>query len=558
MTGRLFQFMDFDAKDFTTIYPDITPGIGGVWFARWDQWNPNQGEYNVALVRKWLVAESKNKLKDGSPKPLICFILTHTAPDGTNAQGVDYSPGWVKAACPSLTATAANGTTATMPRYNDTRWWGYLTEAVRAFALETDGQAQIAYVGIGHGCDGELWAMKAPWNNKLPGGTERTFGEQTVKLLDVYKQAYTRTPLVVRATPGSGRKLFVQEGIARGIGYHFCGMQAAAQNAHGWGNEYGTWDGLVDAKAADCPALAETTFGMGNESFAYWSILGMLGMHVDAMDVHPEWLSKVSPDVWNFAIRHMGVTAETTPGAWCVLRDYDSSYPPVQWTGSNGVISGQSDWEGDFEFFMARTSSDSTAKRVENVGPSDAPESRQCRLVTSAEFAIDDGVTPPPYELSIRWLNEAGAALRVEHGAYAQEIISDGSGVWQTAHMKLTARQFKVTSSGAHIHMLYASPIEEQPEPPGPPEPGPELDTDALWTAVQGCQEDVDEALRAAYQAHLAVGNACQHITAAIKALEDAVAEMDNAQARAQTAIDRCDAASEHLAEMRETLEAAE
>jgi len=121
--------------------------------------------------------------------------------------------------------------------------------------------------------------------------------------------------------------------------------------------------------------------------------------------------------------------------------------------------------------------------------------------------------------------------------------------------MKLSARQFKITSTGAHIHMLYASPIEEQPEPP---EPEPGLDVDALWTAIQGCQKDVDEALRGAYQAHLAVGNACQHVTAAAKALEDAVAEMDQAQKQAQEAMNRCDEASNHLAEMQAVLEAAE
>ena len=82
-----------------------------------------------------------------------------------------------------------------------------------------------------------------------------------------------------------------------------------------------------------------------------------------------------------------------------------------------------------------------------------------------------------------------------------QEIISDGTGTWQTAKMQLEHAAVQGDERGAHIHMLYASPIEEQPEPPEP-EPEPDLDTDALWTA-EGCQEDVDGA-RGAYQAHLA------------------------------------------------------
>lgn len=516
----LLQFMDFEAKDFTTIYPDIKPGIGGVWFARWDQWEPNQGQYNVNLVRNWLAAESKNRLQDGSPKPLICFLLVHTAPDNEDAQGVDYSPAWVKAVCPSLTATASNGTTALMPAYNNLQWWGYLSNAVKAFALETDGKAQIICVSIGHGCDGELWPMKSPWNAKLPSGVEKVFGEQTIKLLDVYRQAYSKTPLAVRATPGSGRKAFVQAAIARNIGYHFCGMQVAAQNAHGWGNEYGTMDGLRDAHAAGLPALAETTFGMGNQEAAYWSILGMLALKVDAMDVHPEWLSKVLAGFWTWAIQHMGKSADKAPTAWIALRDYDSKYAPIQWTGSNGVVSGQSDWPGDYDYYLKRTSPDSDAPRYEDVGPADAPESRQCRRVTEAMFKVNPDFPGPPYRLSVTWLQEPGKVLSVN----GVPVSNSGNGLWMVCSMTLDDRQFTLTGNGAAVHMLIITPTAE-PEPPEPPDQ--DVDAEAILAAADLAREAIESAAEAVERASEAVGVASSQISVAATALQEAVNQQD-------------------------------
>ncbi|MFA5054479.1 MAG: hypothetical protein WC565_10490, partial [Parcubacteria group bacterium] len=434
----LLQFMDFKATDFTTTYPDIKPGVGGVWHLRWDQFNPAQGQFDVSIIERWLAAEAKNKLHDGTAKPLIAMLLVHTAPDEKDTQGVDYSPGWVQAIAPSLLATAANGTAAKMPAYNSALWWIYLTEAVKALGAALDGRPQVIYVAIGHGCDAELWAMKSPWNAKMPSGVERTFGVETVRLLDTYKVAFPTTPLLVRATPGSGRKTFTMEAIKRGIGVQMCGMQVAAQNAHGWGNEFGTWDMLKAAKAAGVPAVAESTFGMGSGEAKHWAILGMLGMRVDAIDVHPPWLEDVPADTWNWAVKHMGCTAETAPDAFIILRDYDTKYPPIQWTGSNGVVSGQSDWPGDFCYYMTRTSPDADAPRFEDIGPSDAPESRQCRRITSATFEISLAAEGP-YDVAIRWLDEPGHWLSVDGGATM--LAGTGSGQWDTLDVTVDARR---------------------------------------------------------------------------------------------------------------------
>lgn len=533
----LFRFMDFEATDLTAQYPEIKPGIGGVWFARWDQFNPNQGEYNGKLIRDWLASEAKNKLQNGRPKPLICFLLTHTAPDGTNAKGMDYTPGWLKSACPSVEVSAGDGTTSIMPAYGNAFWWQCLADAVKAFAAEIDGQEQVAYVDIGHGCDGELWTMKAPWNAGVKSAVERMFALKTVELLDVYKASFLQTPLLVRATPGSGRKTFISEAIKRGIGYHFCGMQPGAQNAHGWGNEYGTWDGLRDAHAAGCPAIAETTFGMGTSSAAYWSIMGMLAMKVDAMDVHPEWLDKVGPEAWNFVIAHMGKMAGTAPSAWCVLRDYASKWKPIQWTASNGVVSGQSDWPGNFEYYMSMDAEDSDTDVVEDIGPADMPEHRQCRRVRQAYFAIDPAFAKPPYEVAVRWYNQAGVALMVAHenrkGVYIEQPLpgAEAEG-WITDAVTVDSRTLGLISdAGAYVHMVYAQPTGE-PEQPPEPEPQPPTDWEGMLAKVDAAMKEASQAReQAAYAgatAHNIVSDATEAEREAVSAEKAAAATVES------------------------------
>lgn len=556
MTGKLYQFMDFKATDFTTVYPDIKPGIGGVWHLRWDQYNPGRGQFDNAIIQRWLDAEAKNLLWDGTPKPLMFMLLVHTAPDGTDAQGVDYSPAWVKAQAPSLIATAADGSTAKMPAYNSAVWWAYLAETVQALGAFCNGQAQIIYVLIGHGCDAELWAMKAPWNAKMSGGVERMFATETVKLFDVYKAAFPTKPLLARATPGSGRKTFTLEAIRRGIGVQMCGAQVKAQNAHGWGNEFGTWDMLAAAHDAGVPAVAETTTGMGSPEARYWTILGMLGMHVDAMDCHPEWFKaeNVDPAIWNMAAEHMGKTATTAPGAFVVLRDYDTSCAPVEWTGSNGIKSGQSDWPGDFEYFMARTSPDSDAKRVEDYGPSDAFESRQSRLVERADFSIDDAFAEPPYEVSIRWLeNRDGQTMTVDDGLARYTVGGIAQDAWTTVPFTVKSRTFTVTSdAGVYIHMLYAKPTSDvDPDV----DPDPELDVAACWAAVDGAQEDIDNARRECYLADCAVGEASASIAEAARALQAAVSQHEEVSKQAVAAMETLDLATGHLADLRAELE---
>lgn len=520
----LLQFLDFEATDFTTVYPDIQPGIGGVWFLRWDAFNPAEGQYNTKPITDWLEAESHNRLQDGTPKPLIMFLMVHSAPKGDI--GADYTPEWVKRMAPTVTVYSARNGAALMPAYNKAIWWQSLAPAVRALGKAIDGHAQIQFQDIGIGCDGETWPMKEPWRAYIPSGTERMFGIELVKLLDVYREAFTQTPLLIRATPGSGRRTFITEAIARGIGYHMCGLQAGAQNYHGWGNEYGTMDGIRDCLAAGLPVAMESTSGLPDRRSMYWALhyaLGIGGPSLKAIDVHPDWFQRLEAEYWNDAAANMGRSAAEAEMAWVVLRDYAPEYAPVQWTGSNGVVSGQSDWQGNFSAFMR---ADGDMPRVVNMGPVDALEYPQCRRVNSGQFSIDDSFAPDAvgFDLRIRWLQEPGATITVDDYSETRMLRSNDSNDWAWESLTIHARSFTI-DGGAAIHAVYASPIYEQPEPPPPP-----VDWTGMTAQIDAAETRIQNAWAYAAEAASNAQAAMDEATAAKAQLEALRGMMEAAQ----------------------------
>jgi hypothetical protein len=194
----------------------------------------------------------------------------------------------------------------------------------------------------------------------------------------------------------------------------------------------------------------------------------------------------------------MGVTAETAPSAFCVLRD--AEYKTIEWTGSNGVRSGQSDWQGDFNFFMRGDYPG--AEIVVGYGPVEAIEHRQCRKVMGERFAIDVGFAAPPYTLKVRALSGPGRGnLSVEYtdGVANQSLSLEASvDAWKTLEFTLTQRNFNLAhSTGAYVHMLEAIPGAIEPPPPPPPPPLPKPD----WVEMLAMIEDIKSRLVIAEQA---------------------------------------------------------
>ena len=143
---------------------------------------------------------------------------------------------------------------------------------------------------------------------------------------------------------------------------------------------------------------------------------------------------------------------------------------------------------------MARISGDDTSPRVEHIGPSDAYESRQCRLVTDATFEIDPAFAEPPYLLSVRWYDQDSRTISIDDGTNEQLIAGTGTQAWTTMTAIIQSRTFSLHSSGAAIHMLKATPWrDEEPEPPEPVDwASLQTQLDEIQIALDGVQGQVN------------------------------------------------------------------
>jgi len=174
-------------------------------------------------------------------------------------------------------------------------------------------------------------------------------------------------------------------------------------------------------------------------------------------------------------------------------------------------------------------SADVVGEAVTKIGPKDSLPYRQSRFVKEAIFFIDPEFAEKATGFKIRfvWYQGSGSSINVN----GRVFMSDGSEAWIASYQDIDGRVVAIDSPGAYLHMVEATPIYEEPESP---EPEPELDTEALWKSVEDCQMAVDGALREVYRAYVAA---------------------NTAKERAQEAINYCDEASTHLAEIRAELE---
>lgn len=463
---------------------DANSPYGAFGFDRWERLNPAQGEYNFGVIDAWL---DKN-----AGKPCAFSIATHLSSMDGWPGFYDATPEWVyDSGRPTMNGrrvgkiVEANGVQAALPYYNDqARWWKALQEFTAAFGARYDRDPRLSVVFFGPGLDMETQPSKAPYGD---GNQAYRFGQLCAEYPKWYKAAFPTKPLFYACAPGQGRLELAYLCGELGIGVKHCGLLPDMDSHEGYGAFVGSWDYMRWAMENDVPRWIESAHWLNSEGM-YWSIPAALHYHPVGVDLHSGWIDAMPAEWLDFLSRHVGVTASTAPSAFTVLRD--AEYDKREWT-QNGAPAGCSGHVGDWQFYLKRTSPDADAPRYEDVGPADAPESRQCRRVVRATFEIDEGFAPPPYRVSVRWLDESGAALSVATDQDAAlNIQGIGSYTWSTAEAIIHRRQFTLTGNGAAIHSLTLEPLEQgtEPEPPEPPQPEPD------WAAMLAELDAIDAA----------------------------------------------------------------
>ena len=497
---------------------DADATYGAYGFDRWERLNPAQGEYNWSIIDAWL---DKN-----AGKPCAFSIATHLSAMEGWPSFYDATPTWVYDGMgrPTMNGrpvgkiVTANGVDAALPYYNDqNRWWSALHEFTLAFGARYDHDERLSAVFFGPGLDMETQPSKAPYGD---GNQGYRFGQLCSEYPKWYKAAFPNKPIFYACAPGQGRLELAKLCGSLGIGVKHNGLQQDMDSWDGYGAFVGSWDYMQWAMDNDVPRWVESAHWLSDENM-YWSIPAALHYHPVGVDLHSGWIEAMPAEQLKFLSDHVGVTAQTAPDAFVVLRD--SEYPKRAWTGSDGKAYGCSGHVGDWNFYLKRTSPDADAPRFEDIGPSDAPESRQCRLIESATFEIELAAEPP-YDVAIRWLDEPGHWLSLDGGATM--LAGTGSGLWDTLDVTVEDRRFTITGDGAAVHMVRAVPVDGGGEPPEPPvDP---VDWDAMLAqiavasdALERCYAELGEAtehINAAEQQRLAASEAVIALKAMIEA----------------------------------------
>ena len=164
---------------------------------------------------------------------------------------------------------------------------------------------------------------KDPWGD---GNTGYRFGQLCTAFIGWLAEAFPTKPVFWSGTTGHGR--FEQAKLAGslGMGVKNCGLLPDMNSHQGYDNFVGAWDYMKWANENGVPTWVETAHWMSKENM-YWAIPACLHYHPVGVDVHSGWFDGMTAEQVGFWQQHVGVTAETAPSAWCVLRDTGVSIP---------------------------------------------------------------------------------------------------------------------------------------------------------------------------------------------------------------------------------------
>jgi hypothetical protein len=495
----IYKMFDYGDEDLAVTHPEWGD-VGSYNFFCWDDLHSGPGAYDFTRIERWLSTLAGMRRPSGAPQSGVLTIINHISGYPGRDGWKDCTPEYVydqwDAANPTKprptmngrkvgSIATENGVPHSIPYYKDTLyWWPAYGQFIAAlgqwYAALPPGWRQILKaVFFAPGLDGEAHDVKG----SVPSPSGNRFGQLCESCIGWWDAAFPSLPLFMVVGPGQGAVNLARLCWQRGIGIKNNGLMNDVDSDKGYswdaeGNPHpleqqlqvGLWDSFRYAASVGQPVWVESAHDL-QESQRVFAHAHALHYVPVGIDLHSTWLAKTAPGNLDFLRAHMNHGPATAPSAWCVLRDME--YPLVTWPGSqDGLRRGYSGHPGDFCYYMARTSPDADAPRYEDVGPADAPESRQARRVTRAEFSIDDRFAPPPYRLRVRWLPEEGRDLIIDADEMPELFPSANTtaGVWETIETTINARQFTLTSNGAAVHRVDVVPLE-QPEPPEPPEP---------------------------------------------------------------------------------------
>lgn len=468
----IYRFFDW-GTDWQNLRPEYGP-IGSLQFVFWDVMNPAPGVYDWSRIDRDLDKERPLRvtMPDGRviPKPVMYQIHLYTSSRSemgwTDITFFDNTPEWVydriDAENPNNPRPVVHdrkvghtlycdGRIAVLPMYESRTWQNAYWDAVRAFAARYGNDPVINSLQINVGLDGETIPIKnwyCDWeqalDQQLPGVRYR-FNLFVYDTMNVYRAAFpTKAIFIPNAPGGSGvRKAtsdYAATEIDPPIGLKHNGLSIDQDSHQGMGTYVGLFD-MINYYSMTLPIFLETHHGLGTPNDCYWVLLAGLHYHPQAIDVHSDFMDKVSPDVLRWAGLYLGRTLQDTPSVWTALRD--AEYPVYMWDQNNGISGKIGDWT--FWLYRRDVPGGNTVRLYKADLPSAAQShmfSRQARRTDQAHgqtymyFDIADGysyVGQKPfsepggavsYEIQVSFINRGTDALALQYMNYRGELVT--------------------------------------------------------------------------------------------------------------------------------------
>ena len=467
----IYRFFDF-GNDWQRLHPEYGP-IGSIHFYMWEDVNPAPGVYDWSIIEQNMEQERRLSvtLQNGQviSKPVVLqvfpYISGSTYPGWESIFFYDGTPRWVYDRIDQVNpgnprpivnnhkvgyVLEACGHTAVLPMYDSEIWQNAYYDLIRAFGARYRNDPQLTSVVINIGLDGETQLVKDYYCNweelvdlRLPGGLRYRFGQYTYRVMDVYRAAFPNKTIFVNNAPGGGGVRLATSNYAAGlnppVGLKNSSLWVDRDSHQGYGNFVGMWD-MVDYYSMTLPIWLESAYGFGNPELMYWTLLAGLHYHPDAIDLHPDFLTRSSPELLRWTGAHLGRTIQDTPSVFIALRDWE--YPYQSW-GPGGVSGHMGDWT----FWLTRKepADGHTVRLWRESMPSAARGhmfSRQARRTDQANgdqyiyldiadaypYAGQKPISEPggnvSYLVKVIFLNSGGDTISLQYKNYAGELVS--------------------------------------------------------------------------------------------------------------------------------------
>ena len=477
----IYVFFDWDNMD-----PDSAPITGGHMSYNWKSIEIAPGQYDWSSPDRWLAKEAS------SNKPAIIGFLSYNA----RCCGGDETPQFLYEQHPDMRVICDDSWS--IPKYWSDAYLSELEKFIAEAGRRYDGDPRISFVEIDVGIYGETKPGDNFHHDCLAdaGLTSDLWVDTVERIIDIHRQAFSRTPLVLQYAPIfesiKERRAFTDYAASRGVGLKHNGLQPDTDAAninnpnyslYGAGQYdpmYKWWhDVIIGWESYESQYMTGLTNTM-------WGVYNGLDKHADYFVFSKDLVDKPDrEDILRFALDHLGKTIDNSPSAWVAMRETEYSWYPQF---------------GNYDFFMEQNDEVPGGRTVPLWGVSSYPEGRYTRRTDIATnnpymyFDIDDGYLFDIHErvrLNVTYYDSGTDSFEVHYDAWSDPnklagvVQKSNTGQWKTVSWELTDARFgnRQPGGGDHagsdlniyarsdgdetIHLVQVERLELQP-PPAP------------------------------------------------------------------------------------------